>query len=265
MRADFIFQMIAAYLIAVLIVLFMSSNWRQIFKFSALVAIAWTGLSFLVEIGRITENWRYIKNTDIIISIFATFLGRFIPLIVFSSIIYSIGRAITNGGDYKTKPDPYSLPPPRPESPSDSVLGRTASWPPPPPVRKASPYSTLADPESYNPRRLPDPPALPKAADPVMRSPSLPPDQIPIPPAARFHATAPYQQSATPSSKSGALSGLPEFLTSGIFLVFFLIAYFPGGTITMALSCNSRRLDGWDWVLSVIIPMYGALKALFYC
>lgn len=47
------------------------------------------------------------------------------------------------------------------------------------------------------------------------------------------------------------------------FYAFFLIVYFPGGTIFMALSCNSRHLDGWDWVLSVIIPAYGLFKSLF--
>jgi hypothetical protein len=55
---------------------------------------------------------------------------------------------------------------------------------------------------------------------------------------------------------------------SGIamFLV-FMVLYFPGGTIMMALSCNSRKLDGWDWVLSVIIPGFGLMKSLFssYC
>ena len=43
----------------------------------------------------------------------------------------------------------------------------------------------------------------------------------------------------------------------------FTVLYFPGGTIVMALACNSRRLDGWDWVLSVVIPAYGVIKALF--
>jgi hypothetical protein len=46
-----------------------------------------------------------------------------------------------------------------------------------------------------------------------------------------------------------------------IFLL-FLVVYFPGGTIMMALSCDSRKLDGWDWVLSVIIPGYGLFKSL---
>jgi hypothetical protein len=31
----------------------------------------------------------------------------------------------------------------------------------------------------------------------------------------------------------------------------------------MATVCNSRHLDGWDWVLSVIIPAYGLVKVLF--
>lgn len=43
----------------------------------------------------------------------------------------------------------------------------------------------------------------------------------------------------------------------------FLLGQFPGGTIVMALKCNSTRLDGWDWVLSVVIPFYGLAKALF--
>jgi len=30
----------------------------------------------------------------------------------------------------------------------------------------------------------------------------------------------------------------------------------------MAMSCNTRRLDGWDWVLSVIIPFFGLIKAV---
>lgn len=48
-----------------------------------------------------------------------------------------------------------------------------------------------------------------------------------------------------------------------VFFVLFLLIYFPGGTIFMAMRCNSHRLDGWDWVLSVIIPAYGLLKGLF--
>ena len=52
-----------------------------------------------------------------------------------------------------------------------------------------------------------------------------------------------------------------------IFGFIFLLGQFPGGTIVMALSCRSSRLDGWDWVLSVIIPFYGIFKSLFssYC
>jgi len=50
---------------------------------------------------------------------------------------------------------------------------------------------------------------------------------------------------------------------SGLLFVAFLLIYFPGGTILMAMVCNSRRLDGWDWVLSVIIPAYGLAKVLF--
>ncbi|MBL4543400.1 MAG: hypothetical protein JKP98_24250 [Rhodobacteraceae bacterium] len=41
------------------------------------------------------------------------------------------------------------------------------------------------------------------------------------------------------------------------------VLYFPGGTILMALSCDSRKLDGWDWVLSVVIPGFGVVKTIF--
>lgn len=50
---------------------------------------------------------------------------------------------------------------------------------------------------------------------------------------------------------------------TGILFVAFALFYFPGGTILMAMACNSRRLDGWDWVLSVIIPAYGLAKVVF--
>jgi hypothetical protein len=57
-------------------------------------------------------------------------------------------------------------------------------------------------------------------------------------------------------------TGLVWLLSAG-----FLLIYFPGGTILMAMACNSRRLDGWDWVLSVVIPAYGLVKVLLnpYC
>jgi len=54
-----------------------------------------------------------------------------------------------------------------------------------------------------------------------------------------------------------------ESAFSVMFFVVFLLGQFPGGTIVMALKCNSRRLDGWDWVMSVVIPFYGLMKALF--
>lgn len=47
------------------------------------------------------------------------------------------------------------------------------------------------------------------------------------------------------------------------YVAIFAVIYFPGGTILMALSCNTDRLDGWDWVLSVIIPAYGLFTAIF--
>lgn len=50
---------------------------------------------------------------------------------------------------------------------------------------------------------------------------------------------------------------------AGIFFVgLFILGYFPGGTIFMAVMCDSHRLDGWDWVLSVIIPFFGLFTAL---
>jgi hypothetical protein len=50
--------------------------------------------------------------------------------------------------------------------------------------------------------------------------------------------------------------------TTSAYGIIYLLTSFPGGTILMALSCDSHRLDGWDWVLSVIIPFYGIFKVL---
>ena len=63
------------------------------------------------------------------------------------------------------------------------------------------------------------------------------------------------------------MKNLFENTASILFVGIFLLGQFPGGTIVMALSCRSSRLDGWDWVLSVIIPFFGVFKALFssYC
>jgi len=58
------------------------------------------------------------------------------------------------------------------------------------------------------------------------------------------------------------MKDLFEGVTGILFFVVALVVYFPGGTILMAMSCDSRRLDGWDWVLSVIVPGYGLFKAL---
>lgn len=59
------------------------------------------------------------------------------------------------------------------------------------------------------------------------------------------------------------LKGLFESTVGFAFFLFLLVIYFPGGTIVMALSCNSRKLDGWDWVLSVVIPGFGLIKSIF--
>ena len=45
--------------------------------------------------------------------------------------------------------------------------------------------------------------------------------------------------------------------------LFFALFSFPGGTIMMAMSCDSRNLDGWDWVLSVVVPGFGLFKSIF--
>lgn len=50
----------------------------------------------------------------------------------------------------------------------------------------------------------------------------------------------------------------------GIYVI-ILIAQFPGGTIFMAVRCNSRQLSGWDWVLSVVIPFFGLFKGALGC
>jgi hypothetical protein len=63
------------------------------------------------------------------------------------------------------------------------------------------------------------------------------------------------------------MSNFIEGIGAIILMGLFFVAQFPGGTIIMALSCRSSRLDGWDWVLSVIIPFYGIFKATLsnYC
>jgi hypothetical protein len=58
------------------------------------------------------------------------------------------------------------------------------------------------------------------------------------------------------------MRGIAESIGSIGIGILFMLGNFPGGTVTMALSCNARRLDGWDWVLSVIIPFYGLIKAI---
>jgi len=59
------------------------------------------------------------------------------------------------------------------------------------------------------------------------------------------------------------MKNLFENTLTSMFVIIFMLGQFPGGTIVMALSCQSKRLDGWDWVLSVVIPFFGLFKALF--
>ena len=59
------------------------------------------------------------------------------------------------------------------------------------------------------------------------------------------------------------LKELGSSIGSVVIIGVFLLGQFPGGTILMAIKCDSHRLTGWDWVLSVIIPFFGVFKALF--
>lgn len=58
------------------------------------------------------------------------------------------------------------------------------------------------------------------------------------------------------------MNRLGNFLAGGGIVIIWLVMWFPGGTILMALTNDSRKLDGWDWVLSVIIPGYGFVKSV---
>lgn len=78
--------------------------------------------------------------------------------------------------------------------------------------------------------------------------------QQPIHPAGQMHSPV---KSAL-ESIIGSAGGL-------LIIAIVVFTYFPGGTILMALSCNSSSLDGWDWVLSVVIPGYGLIKGIFLC
>jgi len=53
-------------------------------------------------------------------------------------------------------------------------------------------------------------------------------------------------------------------LTAGAIGFWIMLLWFPGSTIWMWSSCGQRRLDGWDWVLSVAIPGYGLVRG-FTC
>lgn len=60
---------------------------------------------------------------------------------------------------------------------------------------------------------------------------------------------------------------LSESVLGTVMVIAYLAAGFPGGTIIMWQSCRAYRLDGLDWVLSVLVPFFGPAKALFsdYC
>jgi len=62
--------------------------------------------------------------------------------------------------------------------------------------------------------------------------------------------------------RTGSGEGIVFQQIGGLILgIIFMLGQFPGGTILMALRCDSHRLNGWDWVLSVVIPFYGLIKA----
>ncbi|AVX04242.1 hypothetical protein MXMO3_01716 [Maritalea myrionectae] len=56
-----------------------------------------------------------------------------------------------------------------------------------------------------------------------------------------------------------------DSLTSLAILALFLLAYFPGGTIVMGVSCDTDDLAWFDWLFSVILPGYGLIRAIFGC
>lgn len=59
---------------------------------------------------------------------------------------------------------------------------------------------------------------------------------------------------------SGVFQRLKKFLI--FILVGFLTLWFPGGMIVMGVSCGSARLDAVDWVMSVLLPFFGIVRAI---
>jgi len=68
----------------------------------------------------------------------------------------------------------------------------------------------------------------------------------------------------TSQNSTGFIQNLLGTAAGLFFIIIFVLAQFPGGTILMAVRCNTDRLDGWDWVLSVIFPGFGLFKS-FTC
>lgn len=44
--------------------------------------------------------------------------------------------------------------------------------------------------------------------------------------------------------------------------VAMVLIWFPGGTVFMAVMVPGWKLDGLDWVLSVVMPGYGLIRGL---
>ena len=45
-------------------------------------------------------------------------------------------------------------------------------------------------------------------------------------------------------------------------IIGFLILWFPGGLIIMGTQCHGSKIDGWDWIFSVLVPFYGVIEAM---
>ncbi len=58
------------------------------------------------------------------------------------------------------------------------------------------------------------------------------------------------------------MKGFFDNATGIVMFFLFLLAQFPGGTVFMAMRCESIDLTGWNWVLSVVMPFYGLIHGL---
>lgn len=82
------------------------------------------------------------------------------------------------------------------------------------------------------------------------------------PPAEPARASAQGDDLRGWGGEGGALKRWIAQAGVGVWVVGFMVMGFPGGTILMASVCTNRRLDGLDWVMSVIVPGFGFVKSL---